>query len=51
VAAVADLFLLLGFLLLVLGVGLLSVPAACIVAGFILMLAGASAYSGGGSRA
>lgn len=40
----ADAFLVLGFGLIVVGVALLSVPAACIVAGTILLLAGAAGY-------
>ena len=41
----ADAFLLLGFLLIVVGVGLLSLPAALIVAGTLLFLAGGRAAS------
>ena len=40
----ADAFLILGFLLIVVGVGLFSVPAALIVAGVVLFLAGGQAY-------
>ena len=34
-----------GFILLVLGVGLFSVPAALIVAGLVLFLSGGAAYA------
>ena len=40
----ADLFLILGFLLIVVGVGWYSWPVAAIVAGVILFLAGGQAY-------
>jgi hypothetical protein len=40
----ADAFLILGFLLVVIGVGLLSVPVALIVAGTLLFLAGGQAH-------
>lgn len=41
----ADVFIVLGFCLLVVGVALWSIPAACIVAGLLLLLAGGSAYA------
>jgi len=40
----ADVFIVGGFVLLVVGVGLLSMPWACIVAGLILFLAGVAGY-------
>ena len=40
----ADAFLILGFILIVVGVGLVSIPAALIVAGTLLFLAGGQAH-------
>lgn len=36
----ANMFIIVGFLLALLGIGLWSVPAACLVAGIILFVAG-----------
>jgi hypothetical protein len=44
---VADACLLAGFLLIVIGVGLWSIAAACLTAGVILFLAGGAMRRGG----